>query len=86
VHPRGRVDDDRVDITAVANPRHHLQELRPPIYVGGRTTRLDVLVHDLEAQLLGLPSADSALRGDRVVQATVNGLRVVIKPTAVPTR
>nr|WP_231492589.1 hypothetical protein [Glycomyces sp. NRRL B-16210] len=37
VHPRARVDHDRVHIFAVADPRHHLLELRPPINRHRRT-------------------------------------------------
>ncbi len=74
VHARARVDDDGVHVLRVADPRHHLLELRPPINGHPRFARLKVLVDDLEPKVLGLLEARLALRRNGIPLGVVVGV------------
>nr|BFF27798.1 hypothetical protein GCM10025732_57630 [Glycomyces mayteni] len=74
MHARARVHDDGVHVLGVADPRHHLLELRPAINSHPRFAGLKVLVEDLEPEILGLLEARLALRGNGIPFGVVVGV------------
>nr|WP_232822598.1 hypothetical protein [Glycomyces dulcitolivorans] len=74
VHARARVNDDGVHILGVADPRHHLLELRPAVNGHPRFAGLKVFVEDLEPEILGLLEARLALRRNGVPLGVVVGV------------
>nr|WP_245712401.1 hypothetical protein [Glycomyces sambucus] len=74
VHARARVDDDGVHVFGVADPRHHLLELRPAVNGHPRFARLKVFIEHLEPEILGFLEARLALRGNGIPFGVVVGV------------